>query len=145
MILVDIDGCVINYQPSTSYLDWLGKLDQGRPNHDLIDLLEPHINHAMFVTSRNETLRDETMNWFHTHWPAAIERSMGFRFREPNDTRPSQDVKRDLVDEIARQGYPKPTLAVDDKLDNIRMFQSLGIPTIQVTTKTALLLPGVSG
>ena len=94
-------------------------------------MMTPVLSNVMFVTGRGEEVRQLTIDWFHVHWPRALEKSMGFRFRPANDRRPSEIVKREIIKQLATAGYPAPTIAIDDHEGNIKMFQSLGIITMQ--------------
>ncbi len=138
MIILDIDGCVLDNRRLPTYREWLAAIPTMEPNQPLIDMMTPILGDVMFVTGRGEEVRQQTVDWFQVHWPLAIERSMGFRFRPANDWRPSEIVKLEIVEQLAAAGYPKPTIAIDDVKANIEMFQSLGIITMHH------LLPGAT-
>jgi hypothetical protein len=136
MIILDIDGCVLDNRRLPSYKEWLAAIPTLEPNQPLIDMMTPNLANVMFVTGRGEEVRQLTMDWFHVHWPEAIERSMGFRFRPANSYLPSEVVKLQILKDLEKAGYPKPTIAIDDVKANIEMFQSMGIITMHH------LLPG---
>ena len=138
MIIVDIDGCVLDNRRLPTYREWLTKIPVLKPNQPFIDMMTPVLPNCIFVTGRGEEVRQLTMDWFHVHWPEAIEKSMGFRFRPAKDRRPSEEVKSEILDMLDITGYPKPTIAIDDVKANIEMFQSRGIITMHH------LLPGAT-
>jgi hypothetical protein len=130
MIILDIDGCVLDNRRLPTYKEWLAAIPSLRPNQPLIDMMTPSLPSVMFVTGRSEDVRELTMDWFHVYWPEAIERSMGFQFRPLGDKRASEYVKEDALARLAMQGYPKPTLAIDDVPANIAMFERHGLITM---------------
>lgn len=138
MLIVDIDGCVLDNRRLPTYKEWLAKIPYLEPNQPFIDMITPVLKDVMFVTGRGEEVRQLTIDWFQVHWPLAIEKSMGFRFRPANDKRPSEEVKHQILLELEAAGYPKPTIAIDDVKANIDMFQSMGIITMHH------LLPGAT-
>ena len=139
MIIVDIDGVVVDNRDCKSFKEWEDKFETMPPNDALIELLTPNLNRVAFVTARNTRYRERTLAWFQIHWPLAIEKGFGFWFRSALDYRPSPVVKSHLLDGMAVAGYPPPTLAIDDQDVNIEMFRARGIPTMQH------LMPGASG
>ena len=131
MIILDIDGCVSDNRGFASFQEWREAIPIMKPNQPIIDLMTPSLANIMFVTGRGNEVRRLTIDWFHIHWPLAIERSMGFRFRPTNDLRPSDEIKSEILDDLKREGYPLPLLAIDDDARNIAMFQLRGISTMQ--------------
>lgn len=92
-------------------------------------------NNILFATSRNEKTRDMTVQWLlrHITWQHATYVSIsGYLYmRSENDHRPSDQVKRDLLQRIRSLGYD-PTLVFEDRKEDTAMWRSEGLLCCQV-------------
>ncbi len=148
IVIFDIDGTIADnshrrhfveddsYRSSVDNSDWESFLHpdnviNDKPIQDMIKLgrLLYNSNHRIhIITSRQESLRETTISWLHTH---------GFNFyskllmRKDHDHRPDYIIKEELV----RAMYSDPTnilLAIDDSDTVIDMYRDLSIPVLKV-------------
>jgi len=90
-------------------------------------------NRVIICSGRPDDLREVTEAWLSKHvWEEArwLNHS-GLYMRKTGDYRPDDIVKRELYDEILRDGF-RPVLAIDDRMRVIEMWKSLGLLVLAV-------------
>lgn len=86
----------------------------------------------IFLTARSEVCKLDTEAWLYENipWLTNFELIM----RAEGDHRPSPITKKDLYLQHVEPRYTV-MFAIDDLLENIEMFESLGVYTLQVRVK----------
>jgi hypothetical protein len=85
----------------------------------------------LFVTARDSTFRDATIAWLDDKLDTSKIYSKNLYMRPAGDTGTDSEVKRELY-ELFKDDY-NILFAIDDNLDNCRLWQSLGIPALTNT------------
>jgi uncharacterized HAD superfamily protein len=133
--VVDIDGVLADARHRQHYLesrwqDWdsffLAAGDDGLLEEQARLLEMISTDHVIaLVTARSDWIDGITLKWIHQHgirWDLLIMRASG-------DYRRSTAMKQHAVEQLRSRNY-EPVLAIDDDPRNVKMFESLGIPTI---------------
>lgn len=108
-----------------------------KPNHELIEVLIKlnKLFPIIFLTSRESipALRSATLKQIKRGSGGFIH--IGTRnklfMRKANDYRSSAEVKKELLKKL--RGKYTPLFAIDDDLENVKMFEKEGIKTIHYT------------
>jgi HAD superfamily, subfamily IIIB (Acid phosphatase) len=81
----------------------------------------------VWVSSRSDECRDQTIDWLKSHnapaWPLYM--------RKADDDRPDNIVKGELLDQLMADGF-NPLMAFDDRDRVVKMWRARGIPCAQV-------------
>lgn len=129
-ILVDVDGTVAINNGHRGWFEW-DKVEGDDPNEPVIDIVRQAINAGecvIFMSGRDEVCRGETTRWLNKHVHLGWHR---LYMRPEGDTRRDDIVKRELFDAHIRGKY-NVKFILDDRNQVVRMWRSLGIPTLQV-------------
>lgn len=134
--LIDIDGTIANTSHRDQYIT--GKTKdykkfQARAIHDrpipnaiaLVKALSKYLD-IVYLTGRNETIRDETAEWLKLNGCPRGKLVM----RDTLDFRPAAEFKKAMVQQ--QIGTDKIAMALDDDLTVRSMYEGLGIKTIPV-------------
>ena len=110
----------------------------------MANLLSTSRNRVIFITGRNEKTRDMTVAWLTdedcpirwsaaSYFPLASWPIVGphVYMRSENDRRPSDQVKRDLLNKARADGF-NPTLVFEDRKEDAAMWRSEGLLCCQV-------------
>ena len=135
-MIVDIDGTVaLHYNAVGEQLR--GHFEYSRvlgdlPNYPVMDIimaLESSRNHTIFVSGREDSCRDDTVEWLGRYgWGKG---SYDLHMRKTGDHRPDYIIKYEIFDEHIRDNFDI-CCAVDDRNQVVRMWRSLGLLTLQV-------------
>jgi predicted secreted acid phosphatase len=137
-IIVDIDGCMLDDRNILQHLPAQANDREGwnafnkhlwkcEPIRYMFDIVNSYKGHVIFVTAREcfqhvLAVTNESLN--------EVDYNYSLFMREENDYRPSNEVKKDIYDNYIKDNYIID-FAIDDREENIKMWQSLGIPTLQ--------------
>lgn len=94
---------------------------------NLVKMLQEN-NVIIIVTARDESAKEETMQWLHNHGILYT----GLYMRKIGETKPGKEVKREIINKI-RDMYGSVDLAFDDDQRNIDMFIEENIPYVKVS------------
>ena len=85
----------------------------------------------IFVTARDESFREETIKWLTSTLDTKYLHSSDLYMRPAGDVRGDDIIKKELFEKF--KGQFNILCAIDDRLDNCRLWQSLGIPALTNT------------
>jgi hypothetical protein len=139
-VIVDIDGTIADNSHRVHHIrkhpkDWksyeMGVMDD-KPHFDIIYILESLETcgaKLLLCTGRMENERDSTINWLKIHY-------LDFLFdklymRSLNDYRSDDVVKKELLDQIRKDGY-NPTIVFEDRQRVVDMWRTEGLRCLQV-------------
>jgi FMN phosphatase YigB (HAD superfamily) len=161
VVIFDIDGTLANndhrkhfvepsgaWDPTTKFKkDWdsflsAEQITKDTPFPHVVDIAEAFAckeHEILFVTGREERVRDATRIWLHTH---VTDRWNQWSFlstyideqlymRKTGDYRPDHVVKSELADQIIAKGY-EIYMVFDDRDAVVKMWRARGIPCMQV-------------
>lgn len=148
-LICDIDGClvdsswiwgVVNELKKTNPIvnpyevfDKNANLSSNGVDVVLVDFIERFIKknnndcELLFLTARSLAIKEETINFIKEH---ANLKDFQTSFRDLNDTSNSAESKKKRLDEILKAGN-EVVLALDDDVNNVKMFKDYGIKTVQ--------------
>lgn len=137
-IIVDIDGCMLDDREILKYIpeniedlegwkEFHKHLWKCKPIGYMFDIVNNYKHTVIFLTAREhlQSVRQMTHNSLYE-----VEKNYMLLMRPVNDTRESHEVKKELYNDYIKDNYIIE-FAIDDKQENIDMWQSLGIPTLQ--------------
>ena len=99
----------------------------------LVSALAESGHKILFVTARDSAYRAETLAWLSKHIASDKIYSQDLYMRSEGDTRDDHVIKRELF-EVFKDRY-NILAAIDDNLDNCRLWKSLGITALTNTIK----------
>lgn len=148
-LICDIDGClvdsswiwgVVNELKKTNptvnpfeVFDKNANLSSNGVDVVLVDFIERFMKKSnndcelLFLTARSLAIKEETINFIKEH---ANLKDFQTSFRDLNDTSNSVESKKKRLDEILKAGN-EVVLALDDDVNNVKMFKDYGIKTVQ--------------
>jgi hypothetical protein len=137
-IIVDIDGCMLDDREILKYIPeniedreaWKvfhKNLWKCKPIGYMFDIVNNYKHTVIFMTAREhlQSVRQMTHNSL-----CGVEKNYMLLMRPVHDLRDSDVVKKDLYNNYIKDNYIVE-YAIDDNQENINMYQSLGIPTLQ--------------
>jgi phosphoglycolate phosphatase-like HAD superfamily hydrolase len=92
----------------------------------LLDLLDPAL-HVVLLTARPLRVRPQTIGWldrYRLRWDLLV-------MRDSFDYSPARQYKREVVDDLNRQGFDL-RLAFEDDQRNVDMFHAAGVPCVYI-------------
>jgi predicted kinase len=128
-ILVDIDGCLAIKSPERGYYDW-HKVGKDQLNHEIADLVDNYFERGtkVFILSgRDGSCKSITNDWL-------LDNSVRFDalyMRDAGDMRKDEIIKKEIYEEHIKDKY-NVKLIVDDRMQVVRMWHSLGLPIVNV-------------
>jgi hypothetical protein len=135
-VIVDIDGTVADCTHRRHYIEHKPKnwkaffagipLDPPIiPVIQVVQALHNDRHRIIMVSARNEDSRKATEDWLEEHLfgPSSYER---LYMRKANDYREDSIVKKEILDQIIKDGY-NPILAIDDRKRVVDMWRANGI------------------
>ena len=140
-VLVDIDGTLADCSHRIKFVQGARKDWKTFFRLDLVSrdrLIEPVAKTVLsldssgysiiYVSGRNEALRETTEEWLARHglWINPYQLFM----RADGDYRSDVEVKSELLDMIREEGW-KPFLAIDDRSSVVSMWRSSGLVCLQ--------------
>lgn len=139
-VIVDIDGTIADNSHRVHHIrkspkDWKSYekgVMEDEPHFDIIYILESlkaRGSKLVLCTGRMENERDDTINWLRMHY-------LDFLFdklymRPLNDYRSDDVVKKELLDQIRKDGY-NPTIVFEDRQRVVDMWRTEGLRCLQV-------------
>lgn len=139
-VIVDIDGTIADNSHRVRHIrkspkDWKSYekgVMEDEPHFDIIYILESlkaSGSKLVLCTGRMENERDDTINWLRMHY-------LDFLFdklymRPLNDYRSDDVVKKELLDQIRKDGY-NPTIVFEDRQRVVDMWRTEGLRCLQV-------------
>lgn len=149
-IIVDIDNVLMDSripdktQPNVrtdkeAWVKWQPELAKCKPIEDMLLFIEVLKGYSkgfsvfpefkiFYITSREST--DELLQITRNQIGYLVGGEPVLLMRAEGDTRPSAEVKRSLYESVIKGRYDV-MFAIDDLEENIKMFKSLGIKTLQ--------------
>lgn len=130
--LVDIDGTLAHMRDYRGPFDWkkVGLDDVDEVIADVVEALyfnNVRVYSAIVMSGRDESCRDETVEWLHQH---AIPFDHLF-MRPEKDMRKDSIVKAELFDKHVRDNFDVQ-FVLDDRQQVVDMWRAMGIKTLQV-------------
>lgn len=142
-VICDLDGTLCNADHRLHHIqkapkDWdtffsLCHLDS--PHEWCLDLIhalyKTNIYEVIFLTGRNETQREMTLNWLKTHTQFRHEHlAANLYMRHAHDNRHDDVMKREIFEKEISPKY-RVMFAIDDRERVIKLWRSLGVPALQ--------------
>lgn len=139
-IIVDVDGTLADashrkhhIKPTDGkrkdYKSFYAAVGDDSPIHPVINLvrsLHTAGNTILITSGRPEGTRVATVDWLHAHAIPFHELFM----RGHDDFRPDFVVKREILNDMRLAGF-RPTIAIDDRDQVVRMWREEGIICLQ--------------
>lgn len=135
-IIVDIDGTIADCRHRRYFVidgkhDWKSFFESmivDPPIQPVIDLVnELSIkNTILLATGRSEEYMRHTVDWLYQH---KVQYARLYMRRE-RDCRPDQIVKKEILDQMIKEGY-KPKIALDDRQTVVDMWRENNIICLQ--------------
>lgn len=140
IVLWDLDGTLSNCEEFLHLIktkpknwdQWDNKIVDHTPYQDIVDLVHMHYNadHInIIVTARRESCRPQTIKWLEKH--GILDKFIKIYMRPMKDFRPDFEVKKDILDELIRNGQ-KPDYVYEDRSSVVEMYRENGIRCFQV-------------
>jgi len=147
-LIFDVDGTLANcghrvHHVKNGSKDWdkfFAEMDKDTPVEGVVwlaDKLSTYYDYVskdyaiLIVSARPNTYRQETLEWIRKNCPALFRAHSVLYMRADGDHRADTLVKRDLLHKIQGQGF-NVRLVIDDRPSVIKMWESEGIPVLQV-------------
>lgn len=140
-ILVDVDGTLADCEHRLGYVrtkpkNWKAFFEASKfdpPYEDIVWLvktLHSAGNKILIVTARSENEREMTTTWLREK--AGLEGIYERMYmREANDPRDDRVVKKELLEQIYKDGYT-PFMVLDDRDGVVAMWREEGVRCLQV-------------
>jgi predicted kinase len=132
VVIVDIDGTMALMGDRSPY-DWKA-VSQDMPNKPVVDLVRHLLipgTVIIFLSGRDGSCREETLQWLRSHLPRGYDNRWRLFMRETGDNRRDDIVKREIFDREIRDQY-HVKFVLDDRNQVVRMWRALGLPVFQV-------------
>ena len=134
--LLPIEAFQENRRPTA--IEWHGwnlGLQNDRAHTGMLEFFMYHIKHTsslpVIMSAKPEAYSTIVHTWLGMHLPY-MPLNTPMLMRKKGDERPSPQVKASMLQHLLSVGL-QPSLAIDDRADNCRMFQANGIPTMLFT------------
>lgn len=124
VFVFDVDGTLTSERFEN---DQVRDLKTNRPILNLALALQENGLEFVVVTARPEYLREDTLHWIEKQ---NLKPSFVLMRRE-GDLRPDPDVRAHQL-KLVRDEYGPHVLLFDDKIENCKAVQSMGIPCVHV-------------
>lgn len=133
-VLVDLDGTLAD-NTHRHFTEYHLCYDDApiQPVIDLVELLATRYT-LVFMSGREDTCRDLTLEWLAKHLPFLTGTPELF-MRAAGDYRPDNEVKTELYTEHVAPRFDI-RYAVDDRLSVVQAWRSLGITVLDVAGNT---------
>jgi predicted kinase len=125
-IICDLDGTIAHLNGRNPY-DATGCSDD-HPNKNVVNILNIHVDHQIFVTGREDKHREETLAFLNKH---CIAPNRQLFMRKTGDFRKDCIVKREIFDEHIRDKF-NVKFVLDDRDQVVKMWRRLGLTCLQV-------------
>lgn len=135
-IIVDLDGTMASHyneigEQLRGHYEY-SKVSGDLPNYPVMDVvaaLESASNWTIFVSGREDSCRDDTVEWLSRYgWG---KESYDLFMRKTGDHRPDYIIKYQIFDEHIRENYDI-ACALDDRDQVVKMWRSMGLTCLQV-------------
>lgn len=127
-VIIDIDGTVATMKGRSPF-EW-DKVGSDLPRQLIIDMVDGYTEkgiHAIFVSGRDGSCRELTMNWLKQH--VGVGNIDGLFMREADDYRKDTEIKEEIFwRDIAP--YYNVVGVIDDRPCVVRMWYELKIPNV---------------
>lgn len=143
LVVVDIDGTVADCEHRrrssmvNGKLDWSKFLDpfnvgKDTPIISTMEMVKPYAetHDIVFVSARDESLRDVTEEWLDIHLIPGIRKYQRLIMRPAGDHRDDTIVKKEILDKYLEKS--KITVCFDDRPKVIRMWRENGLNVVDV-------------
>lgn len=99
-----------------------------KPVLEILKMMENMCYHIIFITGRSESARNKTCEWLKK---IGMQEPYEIYMRQDGDKTPSYKYKFNVYKNMIERRYDVK-FVLDDKKENLEMFRSLGITSIEV-------------
>lgn len=131
IVICDIDGTVAIHEGRRDHFEWALVANDlyNEPICDLVEMIMQSGVLVIFVSGREETCRDSTLDWLTNRW-AGVEHEHLF-MRAEGDYRADTIVKREIYERDIAPRFDVQ-FVIDDRDSVVEMWRAIGLTCLQV-------------